>query len=141
MRSLIHRPFTGDFDEMVKRRIIRVGAPFNRTYDFIDNGVQRGLSYEYAVLAEDLLNRKLKTGNLKVHVLLLPMSRDLLLPALNSGQVDMVIAQLTVTPERLKLVDFTEPSRRNINEIVVTGPGAPAIASVDDLSGKDIFVR
>jgi membrane-bound lytic murein transglycosylase MltF len=141
MRSLIHQPFTGDFDEMVKRRIIRVGAPFNRTYYFIDKGVQRGLSYEYAVLAEDLLNKKLKTGNLKVHVVLLPMSRDLLLPALNSGHVDMVVAQLTVTPERLKLVDFTKPSRRNINEIVVTGPGAPAVASVEDLSGKEVFVR
>ena len=141
MRSPIHQPFTGDFDEMVKRRVIRVGAPFNRTYYFIDKGVQRGLSYEYAVLAEDLLNKKLRSGNLKVHVVLLPMSRDLLLPALNSGQVDMVVAQLTVTPERLKLVDFTEPSRRNINEIVVTGPGSPAIASVEDLSGKDVFVR
>jgi membrane-bound lytic murein transglycosylase MltF len=94
MRSLIHQPFTGDFDEMVKRRIIRVGAPFNRTYYFVDNGVQRGLSYEYAMLAEDVLNKKLNTGNLKVHVVLLPMPRDLLLPALNSGQVDIVIAQL-----------------------------------------------
>lgn len=141
MRSLIHQPFTGDFDEMVKRRIIRVGAPFNRTYYFIDKGVQRGLSYEYGVLAEDLLNKKLKTGNLKVHVVLLPMPRDALLPALNAGQVDLVVAQLTVTPARLKLVDFTKPSQRNVNEIVVTGPGAPAVASVEDLSGKEVFVR
>lgn len=93
------------------------------------------------MLAEDLLNKRLKTGNLKVHVVLLPMPRDVLLPALNAGQVDIVIAQLTVTPARLKLVDFSNPSRRNINEIVVTGPGAPAVASVEDLSGKQVFVR
>jgi membrane-bound lytic murein transglycosylase MltF len=141
MRSLIHQPFTGDFDEMVKRRVIRIGAPFNRTYYFIDKGVQRGLSYEYAMLFEDQLNERLKTGNLKVHVVLLPMPRDVLLPALNSGQLDIVVAQLTVTPARLKLVDFSNPSRRNINEIVVTGPGAPAVASVEDLSGKEVFVR
>jgi membrane-bound lytic murein transglycosylase MltF len=28
-----------------------------------------------------------------------------------------------------------------VDEIVVTGPGAPAIASVDDLSGQEVFVR
>jgi membrane-bound lytic murein transglycosylase MltF len=38
-------------------------------------------------------------------------------------------------------VDFTNPTRENVNEIVVTGPGAPPIASVDDLSGKEVFVR
>jgi membrane-bound lytic murein transglycosylase MltF len=141
MRSLIHKPFTGDFDEMVKRRVVRVGAPFNRTYYFIDKGVQRGLSYEYAVLLEDQLNKKLKTGNLKVHVVLLPMSRDLLLPSLQSGLLDLVVAQLTITPERQKLVDFTNPTRRNVSEIVVTGPGAPAIASVEDLAGKEVFAR
>lgn len=34
------------------------------------------------------------------------------------------------------------PSRLvRIDEIVVTGPGAPAIASVDDLAGQEVFVR
>ena len=51
------------------------------------------------------------------------------------------MAQLTVTPERQELVDFTNPTRTNVNEVVVTGPGAPAIASLDDLSGKKVFVR
>ncbi len=46
-----------------------------------------------------------------------------------------------MTPERQKIVDFTDPTRRNVDEVVVTGPGAPAIASVDDLSGQDVFVR
>lgn len=141
MRSLIHQPFTGDFDEMVKRRVIRAGVPFNRTYYFIDKGVQRGLTYEYLTLFEEQLNKKLKTGNLKVHVVLLPMPRDLLFASLNSGQLDMVIAQLTVTPARLKVVDFSNPTRRDIEEIVVTGPGAPKLASLEDLSGKEVFAR
>jgi len=141
MRSIVHRPFTGDFDEMVKRRVIRAGVPFNRTYYFIDKGVQRGLSYEYAMLFEEQLNKKLKTGNLKVHLVLLPMPRDALFPSLQSGHIDMVVAQLTVTPERQKVVDFTNPTRRNIDEIVVTGPGAPAVASLEDLSGKEVFAR
>ena len=32
---------------MIERRIIRAGLPFNRTFYFIDNGVPKGLSYEY----------------------------------------------------------------------------------------------
>ena len=53
----------------------------------------------------------------------------------------MVIAQLTVTPERQKVVDFTKPTRTHVDEVVVTGPGAPAIASVDDLAGQEVYVR
>jgi membrane-bound lytic murein transglycosylase MltF len=38
-------------------------------------------------------------------------------------------------------VDFTNPTRKGVDEIVVTGPGAPAIASVDDLAGQEVYVR
>ena len=141
MRVIVDRPFTGDFDEMVKRRIIRVAVPFNRSFYFVDKGIQRGLSYEYLVLFEEQLNQKLKTGNLKVHVVPIPMPRDVLLSALNAGKVDLVIAQLTITPERQQVVDFTNPTRPNVNEVVVTAPGEPAIATVEDLSGKEVFVR
>ena len=48
---------------------------------------------------------------------------------------------LTVTPERLEQVDFGEPFFRGVKEIAVTGPASPELASVDDLSGKEVFVR
>jgi membrane-bound lytic murein transglycosylase MltF len=69
------------------------------------------------------------------------MPRDLLLPALVDGKVDLVAAMLTVTPERQKLVDFTRPTRTGVREIVVTGPGVPAVKTIDDLAGRDVFVR
>jgi membrane-bound lytic murein transglycosylase MltF len=141
LRAIVDRTFTGDLDAMVQRRIIRAGVPFNRTFYFIDKGVPRGLSYEYLTLFEDKLNQNQKTGSLKVHLVLLPMPRDALLPALQAGKLDMVVAQLTVTPERQKLVDFTNPTRTNVSEVVVTGPGSPTIASLNDLSGKRVFVR
>ena len=141
MRSLVERVFTGDMDAMVERRLIRAGVPFDRSFYFIDKGVQRGLSYEYLMHFEEELNKKLKTGNLKIHVVLLPMPRDVILPSLQAGKLDMVVAQLTVTPEREKLVDFTNPTRRNVDEVVVTGPGGPALTSLEDLSGKEVFAR
>jgi membrane-bound lytic murein transglycosylase MltF len=48
---------------------------------------------------------------------------------------------MTVTPERQKLVDFSDATRKNINEIVVTGPGSPPLNTIDDLSDKSVFVR
>lgn len=39
------------------------------------------------------------------------------------------------------MVDFPDPVFTGVSEIVVTGPGSPAITSVDDLAGKDVFVR
>jgi membrane-bound lytic murein transglycosylase MltF len=141
MRGSVDQTFSGDWDEMIKRRLIRVGVTFNRSFYFVDNGTQRGLAYEYLRVFEDDVNTRLKTGNLRIHVVLLPMPRDLLLSSLQAGKVDLVVAQLTVTPERQKLVDFTTPTRRNVDEVVVTGPGGPALASVEDLSGKEVYVR
>ena len=141
VRSLISTAFTGDFDQMVARRLIRVGVTYNRTFYFVDKGVQRGVAYEYAKAFEDWLNEKLKTGNAKISVALMPMPRDALATALINGKVDFVMAQVTIRPELQALVDFTNPTRKNVSEVVVTGPGAPAIASVDDLSGKDVYSR
>ena len=135
------KPFTDDFEAMVKRRVIRVAVTFNRTHYFIDQGQERGITFESLKSFENDLNTDLKTGNLKVHVVIVPMSRDQLYPALASGKVDMVAAMVTVTPEREKLAAFSEPTRSNVSEVVVTGPGAPPIASVDDLAGQEVFVR
>jgi membrane-bound lytic murein transglycosylase MltF len=141
VRAVVDKPFTGDFDEMVKRRIIRVAVTFNRTHYFIDRGQERGITYEALKAFENELNTDLKTGNLKVHVVLVPMTREQLAPALASGKVDMVAAMVTVRPELEKLAAFSEPTRTNVSQVVVTGPGAPPIATVDDLAGQAVFVR
>ena len=134
------KPFTGDFDDLVKRRAIRVGVTFNRTHYFIDRGQERGITFEALKSFESDLNTDLKTGHLKVHVVIVPMSRDQLYPALSTGKIDMVAAMVTVRPELEKLVAFSEPTRTNVNVVVVTGPGAPPIATVDDLAGQAVFV-
>jgi membrane-bound lytic murein transglycosylase MltF len=141
VRLVIDKPFTGDLDAMIKRRSIRVAVTFTRTHYFIDQGQERGIAFESLKQFENDLNADLKTGNLKVHVVIVPMSREQLYPALASGKVDMIAAMVTVTPEREKLVAFSEPTRTNVNQVVVTGPGAPPIATVDDLAGQEVFVR
>ena len=140
-RLVMDKPFTGDFDEMLKRRMIRFGVTFNRTHYFIDHGRERGLTAEYLKLLEDDLNKQLKTGNLKVHVVIVPMPRNQLYAALAGGKVDAVAAMVTIRPEAEALAAFSVPTRSNVSEVVVTGPGAPPIASVDDLAGQEVFIR
>src|SRR5262249_48099660 len=82
-----------------------------------------------------------KTGNLKIHIAFIPTRRADLADALLSGRGDIATGNLTITPERLKVVDFSNPVLKNVSEIVVASPGAEAIASVDDLSGKEVFAR
>jgi len=139
--SILSTPFTGDFDQMVARRLIRVGVTYNRTFFFVDRGVQRGVAYEFGKAFEDQINKTLKKRTDKVSVVFLPLPRDILGSALIDGKVDLVLAQVTVRPELQALVDFTNATRTNVSEVVVTGPGSPAIGSVDELSGRRVFAR
>ena len=103
----------GDFDALKKRRLIRVLVVYNKTNYFIDKGTPHGATYEAFKLFEDDLNKKYKTGNLKIHVACIPMGRAQLAEALLSGRGDIAAANLTITPERQKIVDFSTPTISN----------------------------
>ncbi|MBT9303183.1 MltF family protein [Pseudomonas sp. TAE6080] len=141
------KPWTGDLDGMIDRQIIRVLTVYSKTFYFVDRGVQRGTTYDFFRVFEEDLNKKLakdkklKHKALKVRVVLIPVARDELLPALAAGKGDIAASNLTVTEERKQLVDFTSPVYRNVSEVVVSGPDSPAVSSVDELAGQVVFVR
>jgi membrane-bound lytic murein transglycosylase MltF len=142
VRANLGQPFNGDLDQMVARRFVRVGVAANRTFYFVDRGVQRGAAYEMGTAFEEYLNKDLgTTPATKVSVVFVPLPRDQMAAALTQGKVDLVVAQVIVRPELQALVDFTNPVRENVSEVVVSGPGAPPIATVDDLAGKDVYAR
>jgi membrane-bound lytic murein transglycosylase MltF len=141
VREALDAPFTGDFDQMVARRLIRAGVVFNRTQYFVDRGTQRGIAYESLRLFEEEINSRLKRGALKVNLAFVPLQRDQLFQALNEGKVDLVAAALTITPEREKQARFSNPTRTNVAEIVVGSAGAPPVATPADLAGREVFVR
>ena len=143
IREKITESFTGDLDGLVQRRMIRAGVPFNRTFYFIDHGTQRGLSYEYAMLVRRRrLNKKLKTGNLKVHC---RAAADVARPAAAGATGGQDRHRDRAADDHAGAVSrwWTSPSptRTNISEVLVTAPGVPAPATVDDLSGRSVFVR
>ena len=137
---IARKPWTGDLDAMIKRRVIRVLVPHSKTHYYVDRGQPRGIAYEAVNAWVDGLNKG--RGHLKVLVAFFPTTRDKLLSDLAAGLGDLAVAGLTVTPEREKVVDFSIPTNnRPVSEIVVTGPGSPQLTSIADLSGKEVFVR
>jgi membrane-bound lytic murein transglycosylase MltF len=143
----MQKPWKGDLDAMIERRVIRVLTVNSKTFYFNDKGTLRGSVVDFFRIYEDGLNKKLaaekklKDKNLKVRVVFIPMRRDQILQGLADGKGDVAAGNITITPERQKLVDFTAAGMSNVSEVVVLGPSSPKVATVDDLAGKEVFVR
>jgi membrane-bound lytic murein transglycosylase MltF len=131
----------GDLDEIVEKRILHAVVTFSDTNYFVDGAEQRGISYEALRLFEKELNRKFGNGHLKILLVIVPVRRDRLIPALVEGLADLALANLTITPERQKLVDFSTPVFTDVSEVVVTGPGSEPVEKLEDLSGREVVVR
>ena len=131
----------GDFDEMVKNKTIRILMPHNKTFFFFDGAQAKGLSYDNAMLFEKFVNEKQKTKTVKIRAIVIPTSRDKLLSQIQAGYGDIAIGNLTITDERRKLVDFSDPFLKDVSEIVVTNKKTPTITIPFDLAGKEIHVR
>jgi membrane-bound lytic murein transglycosylase MltF len=139
--ELFAESWTGDLDSLKKKRVIRVLTVYGLGRYFLDGGEQKGITYEWFKMFEEFVNKKIGTKHLRLHVLFVPVARDQLISGLVRGRGDIVAAGLTITPERSELVDFSEPISRAISEVLVTGPAAPEIQTLDDLSGHKIYVR
>lgn len=137
----ISQEFTGDLDEMAEKRLIRVLMPYSRTFYFFDGAQPRGISYDLVKLFDTFINEKFKTKHLKIHVLVLPTARENLLPHLAAGKGDLAVGNLTITNERLKMVDFSDPLGKGIDEILVSRAGKDDLNSIFDLAGKKIHTR
>jgi membrane-bound lytic murein transglycosylase MltF len=134
-------PWIGDFDGMQQRRQIRLIVPYSKTIFFIDKGDQWGTAAEWGDELDKWLNKGKKSQLDHIQIDFVPTPRAEVLSALNQGRGDIVLANLTITNELLEKVDFTDPALKNVREILVTSPSAPAIGKVEDLSGEKIYVR
>jgi membrane-bound lytic murein transglycosylase MltF len=140
--GILAEPVLGDLDAMAERRVIRVLVIPGGPQFFFYQGKPRGMITELLAMLQQELNASLGRRLDQVEIVPMPVSRDRLIPALLSGRADLVAADLTITEARSALVDFSEPFVTGIDEIVVFAPQAGGdVQSLDDLSGRDIFVR
>ena len=133
-------PHFGDLDTMVERRAIRVLTVYGPGRYFLEDG-PRGTVQEYADKLQKVVNEAFKTGLLTVQVAVIPVARDQLFSALQAGYGDIVMAGTTVTDNRQAAVDFTNPVSKPLKEVLITGPSAPPLSSLADLSGKTVYLR
>lgn len=132
----------GDLDGMRKRRTIRLLVPYSKTFYFVDKGgKQFGITYDVGHAFEEWLNEREKTKTLRISVVFIPVARERLLTGLADGTGDIAAGNITITEQREKIAQFADPFARNIREVLVTGPTAAPVATLDDLAGREIHVR
>ena len=100
-------------------------------YEFVDeNNEIAGIDADIAKAVAEKLGLKLEIKD---------MAFDSLITAVESGSVDIVLAGMTVTPERQEAVNFTTSYATGIQVVIVTEDSS--IATIDDLEGKQIGVQ
>jgi membrane-bound lytic murein transglycosylase MltF len=132
---------TGDLDEMVKRRNIRVLVMLNPIGFFYDKGQPRGAIYEALEEFQKFANKKLNSGTVGVKVTYLPVSPAQLEAALTEGMGDLIANAIVITPEREKLVAFSTPIQTDVSQIVVSGSSFGSFLTLEELGGKEIYVN
>jgi membrane-bound lytic murein transglycosylase MltF len=142
--SVATKPWKGDFDGMLERRVIRIYVPYSRSLYFIDKGRERGISAYLIREFERWANKKhaKQLGKRPLTVFVVVATRDKLRADLLEGYADVAVGNIKVLPELEKDADFVAPDETAAStEILVTGPASPTIGSIGDLSGKTVHVR
>jgi membrane-bound lytic murein transglycosylase MltF len=135
----LRTPAAGDLDTIVPRGHVRVLVVPSRTQYSIENGQQLGAAFDAGKAFEAFINSQLVTGATPVKVVFIPVRNDALVADLNAGHGD-IVANLLFTFERDDQVAFSEPVRKGVRELIVTGPGVPPIVSLEDVAGRAIHV-
>jgi membrane-bound lytic murein transglycosylase MltF len=139
--SMADARFTGDFDQMLDRRRVRVVAPVSQTLCFFDRGALYGTTADGVQLLQEWFNKTFKLGGRPLTVRLIPTSRDKLFDMILSGDGDIAAGDITITEERQKRVTFTSPILSDVSEVVVTSDEVPTLASAEALSGMEVAAR
>ena len=132
---------TGDLDAMLKARNIRALVLYSHSSFFYVNGKPEGIFFEALRDFEQFVNEKLHTGRQHVQVTFIPVRPDQLEAYLKEGIGDLIAYPITITPEREQQVAFSLPIQTGVKQIVVTGKNFGSVSSLQDLSGKKVFVN
>lgn len=121
-------------DKILKRGKIIVGVKYDaKPFGYLNKKNQLvGFDVDLAkIIAKALLGDENK-------IIFKPVTTSNRILALNSGQVDMVIATMTITNQRREVVDFSVPYYVTGQSLLV--PLHSKITSMTDLNGKKVIV-
>ena len=121
-------------DSKSEAKVLKVGTePTFAPFEF-----QKKDSKEFDGFDMGLIRAVGKKMGMKVEIQ--NMGFDALIPALKSGNIDVAIAGMSITPDRKKAVDMSDPYYTSGLTVVVRKDDT-SIKSVDDLKGKNIAVQ
>ena len=116
-----------------KRGEIIVGVKFDsKPFGYVENGKLQGYDIDIAHL---MAKRILGNEKLVKFVEVTPTNR---ISKLNSGEIDMIIATMTITPKRLEVVDFSLPYYQ-AGQAVMVRKGT-SIRKIGDLNGRRVII-
>jgi membrane-bound lytic murein transglycosylase MltF len=133
--------WSGDLNEIAKRRMLRILVVPSALGFYFNGSQMQGAMYELGRELEKELNKKLKTGNLAINAVFIPIAREEMIPKLAAGYGDLAGTLIAPREAQAAQVDYTAPLIPNAAAVVVTGPGAPPLAKLDDLSSHEVYAR
>jgi lysine-arginine-ornithine-binding protein len=126
--------FAQSLAEIKKRGKLIVGTePTFPPFEFVDEKNQV-VGFDI-----DIANELSKRLGVKLEIVNLPF--DSLIPALLQGKIDLIIAGMTITEERAKVVDFSKPYFEANQAIVVRKDGKFEPKKLEELVGKKVAVQ
>jgi membrane-bound lytic murein transglycosylase MltF len=132
---------TDDLDVIVKKRNLRALVLLSPVGFFYDKGMPRGVNFEALEELQRFANKKLNLGKLDLKVSFLPTSPAQLEAELTEGLGDIIAYGVVITPDREKRVAFSNPIQTDVTQILVGGPRLGPVSSIQDLSGKQVYVN
>ncbi|MEH0760792.1 lytic transglycosylase F [Vibrio sp. 16] len=137
LSPLQKEPYLGDLPALEKKGVIRVLVAADLGFYYIEDGRPKGILAELLYHFEKQLKQRSSYFNLQI----IPVHRDELIPSLVQGYGDLIVANLTITPARLNSIDFSLPVLKGVKELIVTDQSVASIEKIEQLSGKEVWVR
>jgi len=139
--GMVGKTFTDDLSGIRQRGILRALVSYSRTDFFLQGARPRGLFVELLNQYESFLNKGRKRNTPKTSIKYVPVTFDRLIPALLAGEGDIAVGHLTVTPGRVRHIDFARDERVKVDELLVMHQRVEGIDSLEDLSGRSVYVK
>ncbi|WP_159655825.1 lytic transglycosylase F [Vibrio atypicus] len=137
LSPLQKEPYFGDLPELESKGVIRVLVSADLGFYYVEDGKPKGILAELLYHFEKQLKQRSSYFNLQV----IPVHRDELIPSLEKGYGDLIVANLTITDSRDQLIDFSLPVLKDVRELLVTNKSIPPLQNLTEMSGKEVWVR
>ena len=139
--SRFSETYTDDLPNLLERKTIRVLITSSLTNFFVSGGRIYGFEYSMLKEYESFLNRSTKRQDLKIVVEFIPVPEEIIALSLEEGLGDIAAAGLVASDGSHQSLSYTNPYLNGVNEVFVSHRGIHPIQNLNDIAGKQIYLR